>query len=376
MALSKVKIGTFVEKYSEKCGIPNLTVNDISGINKDKEFFEPSKQVGADTSAYKVVPPNYFACNLMHVGRDKVLPISMNHTKQNKIVSGAYTVFRITDESLILKEYFFMCLKSNERDRYFWFNTDSSVRDGLDWNIFCDIELEIPSIPVQKKYVEIYKSLLHNLESYQSNLDDLKLVCDSYVEELQKTVSCEKLKEHLLLSSEINEDKYGIESVRGISIKKEFIDTKADMTNVSLRPYLVVEPGAFSYVPITSRNGDKISLALNTSDETYIVSSSYVVFKVKDKSVINPKYLYLFLAKEEFDRYARFHSWGSAREAFDWNALGELEIPIPEIHIQNSIVNIQDSLVKRTSLVESLKNEINSICPILVRGAIQEGGGQ
>ena len=133
MALNKVKIGSFVEKHSEKCGLSNLTVNDVSGINRDKEFFEPSKQVGANTSNYKVVPPNYFACNLMHVGRDKVLPISMNHTKENKIVSPAYTVFRITDETMILKEYFFMCLKSDEKDRFFWFNTDSSVRDGMDW---------------------------------------------------------------------------------------------------------------------------------------------------------------------------------------------------------------------------------------------------
>ena len=104
MGLNKVKIGTFVELYSEACGISNLTVNDVSGVNRNKEFFEPSKQVGADTSKYKVVPPNYFACNLMHVGRDVVLPIALNHSGKNKIVSPAYTVFRITDESIILKE--------------------------------------------------------------------------------------------------------------------------------------------------------------------------------------------------------------------------------------------------------------------------------
>ena len=132
MGLNKVKIGTFVELYSEACGIPNLTVNDVSGVNRDKEFFEPSKQVGADTSKYKVVPPNYFACNLMHVGRDVVLPIALNHSGKNKIVSPAYTVFSITDETILLKEYFFILLKSEERDRYFWFHTDSSIRDGME----------------------------------------------------------------------------------------------------------------------------------------------------------------------------------------------------------------------------------------------------
>ena len=177
MPLNRVKIGSFVEKYVEKCGIPNLTVDDVSGINRDKEFFEPSKQIGADTSDYKVVPPDYFACNLMHVGRDAVLPISMNHTHNNKIVSGAYTVFRITDESLILKEYFFMCLKSDEKDRYFWFNTDSSVRDGLDWDIFCDVEIEVPPVDVQKKYVAVYKSLMKNLEIYEKIKAEISSVC-------------------------------------------------------------------------------------------------------------------------------------------------------------------------------------------------------
>ena len=80
MGLSKIKIGIFVEQYNEACGIAKLTLDDVSGINRDKEFFEPSKQVGADTSKYKVVPPDYFACNLMHVGRDVVLPIALNHS--------------------------------------------------------------------------------------------------------------------------------------------------------------------------------------------------------------------------------------------------------------------------------------------------------
>ena len=374
MALNKVKIGSFVEKYSEKCGLSNLTVNDVSGINRDKEFFEPSKQVGANTSNYKVVPPNYFACNLMHVGRDKVLPISMNHTKENKIVSPAYTVFRITDETMILKEYFFMCLKSDEKDRFFWFNTDSSVRDGMDWEVFCDVELNLPSIDIQKKYVAVYKALLHNLEIYQSKLDDLKLVCDAYIENLRREIPCQKLKKYLCQSTEVNNGKFQVDSVRGISIKKEFIYTKADMNNVSLNPYLLVRPNSFCYVPITSRNGDKISIAINTSEETYIVSSSYVVFYINDTDTIYPRYLFLFLSRSEFDRYSRFNSWGSAREAFEWEALCELKIPIPDIKVQKSIVKIHDSLLKRTMIVENLKAKINEICPILINGAIREGG--
>ena len=105
MALTKYHIGDLIEPYNKKCGIPNLMPDDVSGINIDKEFLEPAKQVGEDTSSYKLVPPNYFACNLMHVGRDEVLPIALNHTNHDKIVSPAYSVFKIKNEKDVLKEY-------------------------------------------------------------------------------------------------------------------------------------------------------------------------------------------------------------------------------------------------------------------------------
>ena len=93
MALSKVRLGDYLKLYRECCGIADLTCWDVSGVNKNKEFFEPAKQVGEDTSNYKIVPPDYFACNLMHIGRDVVLPIALNRTSKNKYVSPAYTVF-------------------------------------------------------------------------------------------------------------------------------------------------------------------------------------------------------------------------------------------------------------------------------------------
>lgn len=261
MALTKYRLGDFVELFNEKCGIPNLTVDDVSGVNRDKEFFEPSKQVGADTSSYKIVPPNHFACNLMHVGRDEVLPIALNHTDKNKYVSPAYTVFRIKDGTPLLKEYFFMMLKSSERDRYFWFHTDSSVRDGMAWEDFCDLELELPPLPIQQKYVNIYAAMLENQSSYERGLEDLKLVCDAYIEELRRDMPCERIGQYLVLSEQRNTDNLTVECVRGLATSKEMIPTKADMDGVSLNNYKVVVPGAIAYVADTSRRGDKISFS-------------------------------------------------------------------------------------------------------------------
>lgn len=372
MGLTKYKIGQFVELYVEFCNNPNLTVFDVSGVNKDKEFFEPSKQVGSDTSVYKIVPPNYFACNLMHVGRDEVLPISLNYTDKNKIVSPAYTIFRIVEGTPLLREYFFMLLKSTERDRYFWFHTDSSVRDGMSWEDFCDVEIELPKVFIQQKYVDVYNAMLENQRCYEIGIEDLKLACDGYIENLRRKMPCKKIGQYLELSDIRNENlTYGVDNVRGISIEKSFINTKADMKGVSLKQYYLVEPDGFAYVTVTSRNGEKISIAQNSSAETYICSSSYVVFNVNRKKIL-PEYLMLFFSRTEFDRYTRFHSWGSARETFNWEDMCDVEIPIPTIKVQQYIVNIYMVYQLRREINKQLKKQIKEVCPILIKGSLEE----
>lgn len=374
MGLNKIKIGKLIS-LNEVKNTENLEL-PFYGINKSKEFMPTVAATdNLDRSKYKIMTKGRFVFSGMQTGRDMCIRIGLYTNDFDALISPAYTTFDIISEE-VLPEYFFMLFKSNEMDRYGAFLSDGSIRSNLDWNVFCDIKLSLPSIDVQQKYVAVYKSMLHNLETYQANLDDLKLVCDAYIENLRRNVPCKKLKEYLCQSAEINDGKFQVDSVRGISIKKEFIDTKADMTNVSLNPYLLVKPDSFCYVPITSRNGDKISIAINTTEEIYIVSSSYLVFYVTDTDTLYPQYLFLFLSRTEFDRYSRFNSWGSAREAFEWDALCELKIPIPDIEVQKSVVKIHESLLKRKFIVDTLKKKINEICPILISGSIKEGGGK
>ena len=371
MALTKYHIRQFVDIYVETCGNPNLTVDDVSGVNSDKEFFEPSKQVGSDTSKYKIVPPQYFACNLMHVGRDVTLPIALNHTNKNKIVSPAYTVFRIIDGIGLLREYFFMMLKSSERDRYFWFHTDSSVRDGMSWDDFCDLEIELPPLPIQQKYVDVYNAMLANQHTYENGLEDLKLTCDAYIERLRHELPAHAIGEYIIQSDVRNTIGLQVDAVRGIAVSKELITTKANMDGVSLSNYKIFPPGAIAYVADTSRRGDKISLGLNRTDETFLVSSISTVFSM-DKDVLLPEYLMLFFSRYEFDRYARFHSWGSARETFSWDEMINVKIPIPDIKIQQYIVNIYTVYQLRREINEQLKAQIKDLCPILIKGSLEE----
>lgn len=372
MGLSKIRLGEIVLPFSQKCGISNLTPEQISGVNREKEFFEPSHQVGEETSKYQIVPPKHFACNLMHVGRDKVLPIAFNHTNHNKVVSPAYTVFSIKEKCSLIDDYFFLMLKSDERDRFFWFHADSSVRDGMPWSEFCNLELAVPDLPTQQKYVDIYKAMVANQQSYERGLEDLKLVCDGYIEDLRRRMPCEKIGPYLIESDQRNESGLSVDFVRGLSTNKEMIATKANMDGVDLNGYKTVTPGQIAYVPDTSRRGDKMSLGFNDTNETYIVSSIYTVFGTNAEHLI-PEYLMLFFTRSEFDRYARFNSWGSARETFDWEEMCSVKIPIPDIKVQKAIAEVYAAYTMRKQINEKLKAQIKNMNQVLIKGSLEEG---
>ena len=179
-----------------------------------------------------------------------------------------------------------------------------------------------------------------------------------------------KLVELLECSEDRNEDlSFGVDDVRGISIQKMFIPTKADMADVSLRPYWQVKPNDFSYVTVTSRNSEKITIAFNDTDSTYIVSSSYIVFRVRRTDILFPEYLFMFFNRPEFDRYARFHSWGSARETFDWSEMCDVEIELPPIEIQRRYAEIVTAL----NNFKGFRSKMADFCPILIKGSLVEG---
>jgi type I restriction enzyme S subunit len=162
----------------------------------------------------------------------------------------------------------------------------------------------------------------------------------------------------------------GEDAVVGISTQKAFISTKADLVDVSLTSYKKVPTNCFVYVPDTSRRGDKMALAYNISDDIYLVSSIYTVFRIKESSydIILSDYLFLYFNRPEFDRYARFHSWGSAREVFSWDDMCDIEIELPPIQIQQKYAKAYSALIKDANLRKRLKN----ICPILIKGALEE----
>ena len=370
MALTKYKIGDLITAIDERniCGI-----RDFYGININKEFMPTvANTEGINETKYKVIRKGRFVFSGMQTGRDRCIRIGMYNEESPIIVSPAYTTFEVTATKIVLPIYFFMWFLSAEKDRLGWFYSDGSIRANLDWDRFCDIEMELPNISIQQKYVDIYNAMLENQKNYERGLEDLKLVCDGYIEDLRRNYPCEAIGKYLKLSDTRNSHGLSLENVRGISINKTFIETKADMKGVSLNPYLLVKPDYFAYVPVTSRNGEKITIAHNTTDHTYLVSSSYIVFFVKKYDLLDSDYLFMYFNRPEFDRFARFNSWGSARETFDWDEMCNMQIPIPNIKIQKAIAEIFEVYNMRKEINEKLKAQIKDICPILIRGSLEE----
>ena len=143
----------------------------------------------------------------------------------------------------------------------------------------------------------------------------------------------------------------------GVSISKKFIPSIANIVGTDLSNYKIVRTGQFAYGPVTSRNGEKISIAY-LDEEDCIISSSYTVFEVENKEELDPEYLMLWLSRPEFDRYARYKSHGSVREIFDWNELCMVELPVPDIEKQRKIVKAYKTITDRIDLKQKINDNL------------------
>lgn len=161
-----------------------------------------------------------------------------------------------------------------------------------------------------------------------------------------------------------------ITKLLGVSINKKFIPSIANIVGTDLSNYKIVRTGQFAYGPVTSRNGEKISIAY-LDEEDCIISSSYTVFEVENKEELAPEYLMLWFSRPEFDRYARYKSHGSVREIFDWNELCMVELPVPDIEKQRKIVKAYKTLTDRIALKQQINDNLaNTEQAILVETVI------
>ena len=161
---------------------------------------------------------------------------------------------------------------------------------------------------------------------------------------------------YIRLVDERNKD-LSVTKLLGVSISKKFIPSIANIVGTDLSNYKIVRTGQFAYGPVTSRNGEKISIAY-LDEEDCIISSSYTVFEVENKEELDPEYLMLWFSRPEFDRYSRYKSHGSVREIFDWNELCMVELPVPDFEKQRKIVKAYKTITDRIALKQKINDNL------------------
>ena len=306
MALNKHKLGDLIELRDER---NSYGIKLFHGININKDFMPTAADTnGLDESNYKVVRKNRFVFSGMQTGRDKCIRISMYQKETPIIVSPAYLTFEVTKTDIVLPLYFFLLFLSKEKDRLGWFYSDGSVRSNLDWDRFCDIDIELPDLATQQKYVDIYKAMVANQQNYERGLEDLRMICDGHFDDAknERTMPLGTLIERV--DSRNSDSFFGESDVKGITNNKEFAETKADISSTDLSKFKIVEQWHFAYNSRTDGR-DMLVLALNKEEKPVIVTFNYNVFKIRStmSNVIDAEYLYAYFKRSEFDRRVRFH---------------------------------------------------------------------
>lgn len=365
------KLGSYITQYDIRNSQNAYGENSVVGLSTQKSIIETKANLsGVNLASYKLFPPMSFAYVPDTSRRGDKISLAFNMTDSTYLVSSIYVVFTVSDLSCLNPWYLFMFYNRPEFDRYSRFNSWGSAREVFSWDDMCDIEIDLPPLSIQQKFVDIYKAMVANQQSYERGLEDLKLVCDGYIEDLRRKMPSEFIAPYIH-RHDVRNGKNGTKNVMGISTSKVFREPTSKVNRNELANYKVVKPRQIGFVQ-TTHNEKVFAYAFNNTDEDIVVSAVNEVFST-DEDKLCPEYLCMFFNRAEFDRYARFHSWGSARETFTWEDLRNVQIPIPDISIQKSIADIYKVYATRKQINEQLKEQIKNICPILIKGSLEEG---
>ncbi|MBR3560199.1 MAG: restriction endonuclease subunit S [Oscillospiraceae bacterium] len=372
MALTKCTLGEFIELREVTNDDLAFGSEDVRGVNNLKKLMLTKADINdRDLSKFQIVYPGEFVFNHRTSRNGSKFSIAYNDGQKPVICTEDYVVFRIKEDSKkdLLAEWLYMFFNRPEFDRYVITNSWGSSTEFYNWEDICAVEFLRPDYTIQKKYVDIYKAMVANQQSYEHGLEDLKLVCDGYIEDLRRKMPCEKIGPYIE-RHDVRNGRDGTKNVMGISTAKVFRKPTSKVNLDDLANYKIVKPRQLGFVQ-TTHNEKVFAYAFNDTNNDIAVSSVYEVFSTDEESLL-PEYLALYFNRKEFDRYARFNSWGTARETFTWAELVDVRIPIPDIKLQHSIAEIYVAYNARKRINEQLKEQIKDICPILVKGALEE----
>lgn len=365
--IATIRLGDFIERSTTNNHNLEYGVELIEGVTNEGMFAEPKgSTLDIDLKPYKIVNNGAFVYNPSRLNLGSIA----YRTNGMCIVSHLYIVFYLNDcgKEIIDPEYLFMYFRRNEFYREVTFRNFGSQRPEFNFVDMSNIHIPLPPLPVQQKYVAIYKAMQANQQSYERGLEDLKQACFESIEKVRKEQRLFRIGEYISPCKERNSNgKIILE--QGINIDKQFITPQRSNSNLLGRK--IVRKGQFAYC--TQLNNANVAIAYR-EDSDCVVSSVYDVFEITRKDELLPHYLLLWLIRPEFGRFVYWASEGSAYEFLNYNNLSNYKIPIPDIETQKSICDLYQCYTVRRNINEKLRVYLKEMCPILIRGSLSDGG--
>ena len=365
MGLINIRLGDYIERSTINNKDLKYGGDLIVGVNSQGVFATPKGNTdGVDLKPYKIVENGAFVYNPTRLELGSIA----YRTEGLCIVSHLYMVFYLTDEGkkIIDPMWLYIYFRRSEFCREVTFRNFGSQRPEFNFNDMSDIIIPLPDIEIQKTYVDVYNAMIENQKSYERGLDDLKLVCDAYIEDLRRKLPCDIIGNYVHQYNEKNNNGE-ITLEQGININKRFINPQR--TNDNFYGRKIVRTGQIAYC--TQLNNENIAVALRTEPDC-IVSNVYDVIEFNENSGLIPEYLMLWLVRAEFGRFVYWASQGTSYEFLAYDNLANYKIPVPDYEVQKSIVGIYNVYNERREINEKLKAQIKAICPILIKGSIEE----
>lgn len=364
-------LGEFIEECDERNSNGMFGKSELLGVNNQQTFCASRANTsGIDFHPYKVVRHNDFVYNPARLDIGSIARFD----GKSCIVSTLYEVFKIRSDKQdeLCSEFLQMYFARAEFARYVGFKNWGSAREYFWLDSMKRAPILVPQFDVQREVVEAWRGLRKMKEENDGLVEPLLALCRSYLQECKKKYPMKEIGPLIERKDERNNDG-SVRIVKSVSVTKEFKDTNAKVDKNNLFGYKIVMPGELSFVQTTG-NEKCLCIAVNHFDEPIVVTSVNEVFKMKDES-LNADYLYLWCCRPEFDRYARFNSWGSARETFTWSDMCRVKIPLPPIEVQQAIVDVYRCAKEAKQIAAEADRLSREICPALVRWAT-EGGGE
>lgn len=371
MALTKYKLGELIVEIQRFNGDLKYGMEYVRGISNSKKIMPTKAEVDSSIlHKFYVIYPGEFIYNPRTTRMGDKVGLAYNDTDSPLLFTFNNIAFGIKEgvKNILLGDYLYIFFNRATFDRYAITNSWGSATELFTFQEMCDIDIELPDLPTQQKYVDIYKAMVANQQCYERGLEDLKLVCDGYIEDLRRKHPCEKIGPYIESCNEKNENN-AITLFQGVTVDHVFTDPKRvaeDSENGS-----VVRTGQFAFNKVMKAHNTKLPIALREGPDC-VVSNSYQVFEITDTTKLLPKYLMLWMNRAETQRYAGFISFGTTRDIFSFEDMQEIAIPIPDTKVQQSIVDIYSVYQKRSAINEQLKAQIKNICPILIKGSLEE----